>query len=157
MLDLRLETQRIEATRRRLADGTVAGFVATVVMTGLFFFAPSLAGPRGVHAAARAIGELRAHAGWLVLAVAAHFVYGALAGGLFTASARAVTIGRAVGFSLALWAVALTVYAPVVGLGFAAGRTPGLALLALPAHVAYGVALGALAPRGGEILHPIGA
>jgi hypothetical protein len=143
-----------ERVRARLVDGLAVGCVATLLMTGLAMTAPALAGPRLPLAAARALTGLRLHSWALALALALHLVYGTLAGALFTASARHISVGRGALYGCALWAVALTVYAPLVGLGFCAARQPGLAALALPPHLLYGLVLGALAPRG-EIVQPL--
>jgi hypothetical protein len=144
--------------QRRLREGLAAGFVATLVMTALMVAAPAMGGPAMPLAAARAALSVRTHAPApaLLLLVGLHFAYGSLAGALFTAGARAITVGRGLAFGFGLWALAGLVYAPLVGLGPFAAHQPGLAAVLLPGHLLYGVALGALAPRG-EIVHPIGA
>jgi hypothetical protein len=144
----------VETVRRKLLAGLAAGLVATLVATALLAAAPALAGARLPSAAARAVALLRAHPRMLVAAVAAHLTYGALAGALFAAGARAVTLGRGLFYGLGLWGLAVAVYAPLVGLGFLAARQPGLSALLLPAHLLYGAVLGALAPRG-EIVQPL--
>jgi hypothetical protein len=149
-----MDPRRIEATRQRLLDGVTAGCVATLVMTGLVFAAPALGGGRLPLRVAEAVAALRGHPFLAAIAFAVHVAYGSLAGGLFAAGAERVTIGRSVLFSLGLWGVAVAVYAPLVGLGFVASHAPGLAAFALPTHLLYGVALGALAPKG-EIVQPI--
>ncbi len=83
-----------------------------------------------------------------------HFGYGALAGALYAAGASRVSLSSGIFFGVALWGVAVAVYAPLIGLGFVASHEPALAVLALPAHLLYGVTLGAMGPRG-EIVHPI--
>ena len=65
-----------------------------------------------------------------------------------------VNVASGLFFGLALWGVAVAVYAPLVGLGFVASHEPALAALLLPAHLLYGATIGALAPRG-EIVQPI--
>jgi hypothetical protein len=143
------------ATRQRLLDGLAAGTVATLVMTALVFAAPAFGGPHLPPAAARVIVGLRAHPSWVLGGLLAHLCYGALAGALFVAGARAVSIAAGVKFALGLWGIAAVVYAPVVGLGFLASQRPGLAALAIPAHLLYGLVLGAVSPRG-EVLQPSG-
>jgi len=146
---------QIQATREKLLDGVVAGLVATLMMTALLVAAPALAGGRTAETL-RSAGGLVGHP-WVALCLlAAHFAYGALAGGLFTVGAQRVTVGRGAFFGFALWGLAAAVYAPLVGLGFLASHAPALAVIALPLHLAYGIALGALAPRG-EIVQPIDA
>jgi hypothetical protein len=136
-------------TRGRVHDGLRAGLAATLLMTGVaLVWAPRLPGQAAL--LMRWLGE---HPPWLLLALAAHLGYGALAGGLYFGGARRVTVGGAALFGLTLWGVAVAVYAPLVGLGFVGCRAPELALLALPAHALYGLALAAFAPRG-EILQP---
>ena len=137
-----------EETRRKLREGMLAGLIATLVMTALLLAAPLLGGWRPSQSAAQAIAGLRAHPLLFAAALAAHLIYGSSAGGLFAAGARSITVGRGLLFGLGLWALAVAVYAPLVGLGFVGARVPALAACALPLHAAYGVALGALAPRG---------
>ena len=69
------------------------------------------------------------------------------------ASTERVNVASGMFFGLALWGVAVAVYAPLVGLGFVASHEPALAALVLPAHLLYGATIGALAPRG-EIMQP---
>jgi hypothetical protein len=143
-----------EVTRRRLFDGLVAGAIATLFMTALMLAAPALGGPALPRAFAGAVLALRERPIWLLVGALVHLGYGAMAGALFAAGARAVTIGRGVIYGLGLWGVAVAVYAPLVGLGFVASHRPGLAAMALPAHLLYGAVLGVLAPRG-EIVQPL--
>jgi hypothetical protein len=145
-----------ETVRRKLREGVAAGFVATLVMTVLLFAAPLLGGWRSSQAAARLLELLRAHPILFAAALIAHLAYGSSAGGLFAAGARAVDVTRGALFGLGLWALAVAVYAPLVGLGFIGSHQPALAVMALPLHAAYGVALGAFAPRG-EITQPLEA
>ncbi|HZS38948.1 MAG TPA: hypothetical protein VFF06_19075 [Polyangia bacterium] len=145
-----------EAARRKLAFGLQAGLIATLLMTGLLVAAPLLAGWRTSQAAAQTIAQLRAHPLIALAALAAHLTYGAAAGALFTVGARAINVTRGALYGLGLWGVAAAIYAPLVGLGFVASHQPALAAVALPLHVAYGVALGAFAPRG-EIVQPLDA
>jgi Family of unknown function (DUF6789) len=144
-----------EAARRKLVDGLFAGFIATLVMTGLLAIAPLAGGWQASQAAARAWSELRAHPAAALAAFAAHLAYGSAAGALFAVGARAASVTRGAVYGLGLWGVAASVYAPLAGLGFAGSQRPALAAIALPLHVAYGVALAALLPRGGEIVHPL--
>jgi len=137
-------------TRERLHDGLRAGLAATLLMTGVaLVWAPRLPGD-----AAELMRWLGERPPWLLLALGAHLGYGALAGGLYFGGTRRVTVGSAALFGLALWGVAVAVYAPLLGLGFVGARCPELTLLALPAHALYGLALAAFAPRG-EILQPV--
>jgi hypothetical protein len=143
-----------EATRQRLLDGIAAGCAATLLMTALAIATPALAGQILPTAVLDAIERLRGHPGGLAIALFTHLVYGSLAGGLFAVGARRITVGRAILFALGLWAIAALVYAPLVGLGLVAAHARGLAALAIPPHLLYGVALGALTPRG-EIVQPL--
>jgi hypothetical protein len=143
-----------EENRRRLVQGVAAGTIATVLMTALVVAAPAFAGTRLPELVMGALAGLRAHPLLLLIALAVHFGYGALAGALFAAGAARVTVAAGLFYGLALWGVAVAVYAPLFGLGFLASHEPALAALILPAHLIYGVTLGALAPRG-EVVQPI--
>jgi len=134
-----------EATRQRLLDGTVAGAVATLLMTFALLALATVA--RLPLRVALAVGVLRAHPLGALSALALHLAYGSLAGGLFAVGARRIGVGSGVTFALGMFGVAALVYAPVVGLGPVAARAPGVAAWALPAHLVYGVALGVLVPR----------
>ena len=125
-------------------------------MTGLMLAAPALGGAALPSVAARAIVGLRAHPLVAIVAFLVHFAYGSLAGGLFTVGTQSITLRRGVIYAAGMWGLAFTVYAPLAGLGFLASHEPALAVVAIPAHLLYGVALGALAPRG-EIVQPIEA
>jgi hypothetical protein len=145
---------REEHNRQKLLSGVAAGTIATILMTALLFAAPAFAGVRLPEIAARSLAVLRARPGLVALALALHLGYGALAGALFAAGARRITVAAGLFFGFGLWGVAVAVYAPLIGLGFVASHEPALAALVLPAHLLYGGALGALAPRG-EIVQPI--
>jgi hypothetical protein len=140
--------------RRKLVSGVAAGVIATAVMTTLMAAAPLLAGAHAQEVTARSTGWLRERPLWLALALVVHFGYGALAGAIYASAARRVSVVTGIFFGLGLWGVAVAVYAPLLGLGFVGGHVPGLAALALPIHLVYGVTLGALGPRG-EIVQPI--
>jgi hypothetical protein len=145
----------IESTRAKLTNGMLAGFLATLLMTALLLLAPALTGSRLPAVLEQAFGFLRAHPLWGAATLASHLVYGSLAGGLFAVGARRITVNRGLLYGLGLWGVAFAVYAPLVGLGFLGKGQPALAVLAIPAHLLYGIAVGALGPRG-EIVQPIG-
>lgn len=130
--------------RQKWVSGVIAGTIATVVMTVPLLLAPYFAGtqPQLLHAA-----EALSH-GALLLAVAAHMLYGAAAGALYMRYARCISLTSGAFYGFALWGLAAAVYAPLSGLGFLASHAHGLAVLVLPAHLIYGGTLGALAPRG---------
>jgi hypothetical protein len=115
----------MEPMRRRLIDGTVAGLVATLLMTGPVLF----------------VGPLSP------LALAAHIAYGAFAGGVYGIAIEKSSLLRAVVFGFALWGVALVVYAPLCGFGPFAARAPRVAAAALPLHLLWGLLVGAFQPR----------
>jgi hypothetical protein len=140
--------------RRKLVSGVAAGVIATAVMTTLMAAAPLLAGAHAQEVTARSTSWVRERPMWLALALVIHFGYGALAGAIYASAAQRVSVVTGIFFGLTLWGVAVAVYAPLLGLGFVAGHEPGLAALALPIHLVYGVTLGALGPRG-EIVQPI--
>ncbi|MDB4971339.1 MAG: hypothetical protein JWN44_7028 [Myxococcales bacterium] len=143
-----------EQNRHKLLHGVAAGTIATILMTALLVAAPAFAGQRLPDVAARVLAALQARPLLVMAAFLVHFAYGALAGALFAAGARRINVAAGLFFGLALWGVAVTIYAPLMGLGFIASHQPALAALVLPAHLLYGGALGALAPRG-EIVQPI--
>lgn len=143
-----------DENRRRLLQGVAAGTVATILMTALLLAAPAFVGVRVPEVAARGLDAVKARPLWVLVALGLHFGYGGLAGALYAAGARRVTIASGLFYGLGLWGVAVAIYAPLVGLGFVASHQPALAALVLPAHLLYGGALGALAPRG-EIVQPI--
>src|SRR5262249_48663730 len=131
-----------EQNRAKLLRGLGAGAIATLLMTGLLFAAPALGGVP--HAAQRALHVLRARPVLVLGALIFHFGYGGLAGALYAAGVDRVSLGSGLFFGAALWGVAVAVYAPLIGLGFVASHEPALAALVLPAHLLYGVTLGAL-------------
>jgi hypothetical protein len=142
-----------EANRRRLIRGMAAGTIATALMTTLLVAAPALAG-HVPEVAARLAAAVRSRPLLVLVAFIVHFGYGALAGALFAAATERVNVASGLFFGLALWGVAVAVYAPLIGLGFVTSHEPALAALALPAHLLYGATLGALTPKG-EIVQPI--
>ena len=140
--------------RRKIGSGVAAGAIATAVMTTLMAAAPLLAGAHAQEVSARSTAWLRERPLWLALALVVHFGYGALAGAIYATAVARVSVVSGIFFGLALWGVAVAVYAPALGLGFVAGHEPGLAALALPVHLVYGITLGAIGPRG-EIVQPL--
>jgi hypothetical protein len=142
-----------EENRRRLIRGVAAGTIATALMTALLVAAPALSG-HVPEVAARAAAAVRARPLLVLVAFVLHFGYGALAGALFAAATERVSVASGLFFGLALWGVAVAVYAPLIGLGFVTSHEPALAALALPAHLLYGATLGVLTPKG-EIVQPI--
>jgi hypothetical protein len=146
--------ETVERNRGKLVAGVASGAVATLLMTALLFAAPVFTGIRLPEVAARAWATLAAHPLWVVAAFALHLGYGALAGALYATGTRRVSVTSGLFYGFALWGVAVAVYAPLMGLGFVVSHDPALAVLILPAHLLYGVTLGALAPKG-EIVQPI--
>ncbi|HEX9104408.1 MAG TPA: hypothetical protein VF997_19490, partial [Polyangia bacterium] len=124
------------------------------LMTALLVAAPAFTGAHVPEIATRAAAVLRARPLLVLVALALHFGYGALAGALYAAGSARINVASGLFFGLALWGVAVAVYAPLIGLGFVTSHEPALAVLALPAHLLYGATLGALTPRG-EIVQPI--
>jgi hypothetical protein len=143
-----------EENRQKLIAGVAAGTIATILMTALLVAAPALASVRVPEIAARAVAAWKARPLLVLVGLLLHFGYGALAGALFAAGARRINVTSGLFFGLALWGVAVGVYAPLIGLGFVTSHEPALAALVLPAHLLYGATLGALAPKG-EIVQPI--
>jgi hypothetical protein len=143
---------RSQPPRDKLLRGLGAGVIATLVMTGLLFAAPALGGVPD--ATARVLAAVRARPLLVLAALVVHFSYGGLMGAMYAVAVARVSLASGLFFGAALWGVAVAVYAPLVGLGFVVSHEPALAALALPAHLLYGLALGALGPRG-EIVQPI--
>jgi len=143
-----------ERKRERMWRGVAARTIATILMSALLVAAPALAGVRVPEIAARAALGVSLRPAVVLAVLVLHFGYGALAGALFAAATERVNVASGLFFGLALWGVAVAVYAPLVGLGFVASHEPTLAALVLPAHLLYGAVIGALAPRG-EIVQPI--
>jgi hypothetical protein len=135
-------------TRERLLDGLGAGVAATLLMTGLLFAFPAFRSSSVPYSVTRLLRMLAENPAWLVIALGAHLAYGGLSGALYFGGARRVTVGGGALYGFGLWGVAMAIYAPLVGLGFVASQRPSLALLSLPAHLVYGMALAAFAPRG---------
>jgi hypothetical protein len=144
----------VEERRQRMWRGVFAGTIATILMSALLVAAPAFTGVRLPELVARALGGMRERPLWMLAGVLLHFAYGALAGAFFAAATERVNVASGLFFGLALWGIAVAVYAPLVGLGFVASHEPALAALLLPAHLLYGATIGALAPRG-EIVQPI--
>lgn len=142
-----------DENRDKLLRGVGVGTIATILMTGLLFAAPALGGG-APEAVTRALATVRSHPLLVVLALMFHFGYGALAGAIYSTAVPRVSIASGLFYGAILWGVAVAVYAPLIGLGFVASHEPALAALTLPAHLLYGVTLGALGPRG-EIVQPI--
>jgi hypothetical protein len=139
--------------REKMWQGFAAGTIATFLMTALVVTVPAFGAPVP-EVAMRLLRTMRQHPSWLACTLVFHFGYGSLAGALFAIGARHMSVSAGLSFGLLLWTIAIVVYAPLVGLGFAAGKQPALALFALPVHALYGCALGALGPRG-AIVQPI--
>lgn len=144
----------VDQTRRKVRLGLVTGAVATICMSALVLAAPAFLGEAQPELLARAVATATAHPLWLVAALLVHLGYGSLAGALYRVAAERVSLRTGLFFALGLWGVAMTIYAPLFGLGFLASHEPALAVLLLPPHFLYGGVLGALAPRG-EVIQPI--
>lgn len=136
---------------RRFGQGFTWGLLATLGMTVLML-AGTLTGqtplpqPLPVAVVTRAMILLEIPASRTVLmatAVAAHFVYGGLWGGVLAAATRPVTFWKGVGLGVFLWLLAQLAALPFVGWGaFGAALSPLVALATLALHLAYGLTLG---------------
>jgi len=151
---MRGAAEQAEEKRRKLVRGVAAGTIATALMTALLVAAPAFTGAHVPEIATRAAAALRTRPLLVLVAFVLHFGYGALAGALFAAGTERINVASGLFFGLALWGVAVAIYAPLIGLGFVTSHEPALAVLALPAHLLYGATLGALVPKG-EIVQPI--
>lgn len=142
-------------TWSRAPSGAGWGAVATVAMSALMLagvatgVAPM---PKPIPAAlvAETFGTLPEPVR-LVLAVAAHLGYGAVAGALLAVLVRQVSVRIAAGYGALLWVVMGLVWLPYLGWGlFGTAVTPKIAVATLVLHLVYGVTLGLLLDRRKE-------
>lgn len=142
----------------RVAAGAGSGVLATVVMSAVMMIgmatgvAPM---PEPVPAAlvTRTLGTLPQPA-VLVLTVAAHLCYGALAGAVLAGLLRRVTVWSALAYAAVLWAVMGLVWLPYLGWGlFGISVAPSVAAATLVLHLIYGLMLGLLLDRNAGIAH----
>ncbi|HEY1573268.1 MAG TPA: DUF6789 family protein [Pseudonocardiaceae bacterium] len=138
---------------RRLALGAGWGLVATVAMSALMI-AGVLTGispmpkPIPVALVAHVLGGGVPMPALIALGALAHLVYGAIAGAVLAALTRRVTVARALGYAVLLWALMGLVWLPYLGWGlFGTGVTPKIALATLVLHLVYGLTLGLLLDR----------
>lgn len=83
------------------------------------------------------------------LAVLAHLAYGASAGAVLAVALRRVTVVRAIGYGVMLWALMGLAWLPYLGWGlFGTGITAKIAAATLLLHLVYGTTLGLLLDRG---------
>ena len=121
-----------------------AGFASGLLAAGAMLSLAAIGVGARLPSALSLLSSLSAPLPSAAFLVALHFAYGAFAGALYAAQALRPGAGGGAVFGLALWLVALLVYAPLLGLGVGAARTPLLALVALPPHLVYGVLVGYL-------------
>lgn len=143
---------RLSAYWSRIPAGAGWGVVATVAMSVLMLagvasgVAPM---PKPIPAAlvAETFGALPEPAR-LVLAVAAHLGYGAVAGAALAVVVRRASVRIATGYGVLLWALMGLVWLPYLGWGlFGTAVTPTIAVATLLLHLVYGVTLGLLLDR----------
>lgn len=84
----------------------------------------------------------------LLLAALAHLGYGAVAGAVLAGLLRRVTVGKALGYGVMLWALMGLVWLPYLGWGlFGTAITVKIAVGTLLLHLLYGLTLGLLLDR----------
>lgn len=146
--DQRGTTRAIHARdARRLMAGAGRGAVASAAMGGVMLVAAASGVspmPKPVPAAlvSHALGELP-RPGTVMLAVATHVLYGAVAGAVFAGVVHRVTVRAALAHGVALWVVMGVAWLPYLGWGpFGTGVSPKIAVATLVLHLVYGVTLG---------------
>ena len=144
---------RIRSAPRRLAVGAGWGAVATAVMSALMIggvvggISP-MPKPIPVALVARTLGGGLPMPALIVLGALAHLAYGAAAGAVLAGVVRHVTVARALGYAVLLWALMGLVWLPYLGWGvFGTAITARIALATLLLHVVYGLTLGLLLAR----------
>ena len=133
-----------KAAERGRQQAMRAGFASGLLAAGAMLSLAALGVGTRVPSPLSLLSMMSAPMPPVAILIAIHFGYGSFAGSLYAAQAhRPSTWGGAI-FGVALWLVAILVYAPMLGLGFGAIRVPLLALLALPPHLVFGVLVGYL-------------
>ena len=135
-----IEKAAVRSRQQCLRAGFAAGLLAAGAMLSLAAIGVGSRLPSALSLLGRVEGPMPP--AWFLIAI--HFAYGAFAGALFAAQALRPGSVRGAVFGVALWLVALLVYAPMLGLGACAIRVPLLALAALPPHLVYGLLVGYL-------------
>lgn len=83
------------------------------------------------------------------LAALVHLGYGASAGAILAMVLPPVTVAKAIGYGVALWALMGLLWLPYLGWGlFGTGITAKIAAATLLLHLVYGTTLGLLLDRG---------
>jgi hypothetical protein len=142
---------------RRIGRGALWGLAATVIM------APFMAIGRLISARAPLFPELiaghlihRTHGALVaVVSVLGHLGYGMLAGALFAAFARPMTLVKGIGYGVLLWFIMQVIFLPWIGwsdFGLAHSPRGGFAFYTLLLHLVYGLALGQLGAHD-EVTH----
>lgn len=129
--------------------GLIGTLAMTTVMLIVYFASPSISSqplPLAITAGiiSRVFGVTQVSFWILLLGIILQLVYGAVWGGLLAASSPNVTIGKAVGVAVGLWALMWIFYVPMVGGGvFSFATNPAVWVLTLVFHLIYGVTMGA--------------
>lgn len=140
-------------TARRFWLGFGWGLVATLAMTALMVLAIAfrispMAVPIPLAIVATVVGAVKVTPALLILALVAHFVYGAFWAGVFSSAMRPVTVARGLVVGAFLWFLMQVIALPLIGWGFfgvLAGPMVWFATLVL--HLVYGATLGLLLDR----------
>lgn len=136
----------------RLAAGAGWGAVATAIMSAVMLAATGVGispMPKPIPAAlvSHTLG-LAPNPLLVVLAVLAHFAYGAAAGAVLAGLVRKVTVWHGIAYGVALWALMDLAWLPYLGWGlFGSAITPKIAVATLVLHLVYGIMLGLLLDR----------
>jgi hypothetical protein len=148
------------ATLHALAEGAIAGSIATVPMSGAMA-AAGTAGLMGRQPPELIAGAALAAAGApepsreaeMAVAAVAHLGFGMAMGALYALLERRLRprtppVLNGIGFGLAVWAVSYRGWVPALGIMPPPERDrPGRPASMVAAHVVYGAALGALVGR----------
>lgn len=153
MTETQAHPTHVESRTRRAVLGAGWGVVATLAMSVLMIagFATGIAPmPKPIPQAlvVQTLGSVPKPA-LMGLAVLAHLAYGASAGAVLAVALRRVTVARAIGYGVMLWALMGLAWLPYLGWGlFGTGITAKIAAATLLLHLVYGTTLGLLLDRG---------
>lgn len=131
----------------KIVRGQVAGLAATLLMTaGMLLFQLPRIDSTGEFLPVAILVRLYGTEGLAIrlLALVSHLLYGTVWGMIFVAAVPRGRVGSGLVFSLLPWLVLVLLLMPMMRPGFLASPDkPGIALMSLLMHLAYGASLGA--------------
>lgn len=147
-------------TGKRFWIGFRWGLVGTLAMSGLMLLgvltgvAP-MPKPIPMAMMARIFGPDTAKPLLMVLAIGAHFGYGATWAGILASATRPVTFWKGIGLGVGLWFLMQIIVLPLIGWGaFGASASPRIWFATLILHLVYGGTVGLLVDRHPRAEHP---